>query len=66
MKLQILVPQYKETETIIKPLLDSIELQQGIDIQNDVAVVIVSDGGLYQLSEQFLKNYSYPNENHKH
>jgi glycosyltransferase involved in cell wall biosynthesis len=66
MKLQILVPQYKETETIIKPLLDSIELQQGIDIQNDVAVIIVSDGGLYQLSEQFLNNYSYPIEYHIH
>ena len=26
LKLQILVPQYKETEDIIKPLLDSIEV----------------------------------------
>ena len=34
MKLQILIPQYKETEEVIKPLLDSIEIQQNIDKMN--------------------------------
>ena len=33
-KLQILIPQWKETEDIIKPLLDSIELQQNVDLKN--------------------------------
>ena len=40
-KLQILVPQYKETEDIIKPLLDSIEVQQNVDLINDIGVIIV-------------------------
>ena len=35
-KLQILVPQYKEDESIIKPLLDSIEVQQNVDLANDI------------------------------
>ena len=33
MKLQILIPQYKETEDIIKPLLDSIEVQQNVNLK---------------------------------
>ena len=32
MKLQILIPQYTEDEAIIKPLLDSIELQQSVEL----------------------------------
>ena len=31
MKLQILIPQYKEIDNIIKPLLDSLAIQQNID-----------------------------------
>lgn len=59
MKLQILVPQYKETEEIIKPLLDSIELQQNVDLKNDVGVIIVNDGTDVHLSEEFLSKYTY-------
>lgn len=59
MKLQILIPQYKETEEIIKPLLDSIELQQNVDLANDVGVIIVNDGTDIHLSEKFLNKYSY-------
>ena len=33
MRLQILVPQYNETEETIKPLLDSIAIQQNVDFQ---------------------------------
>ena len=44
-KLQILIPQYKETKAVIKPLLDSIAVQQRIDLKNDISVIIVSDGG---------------------
>ena len=59
MKLQILIPQYKETEDIIKPLLDSIEIQQNIDLANDVGVIIVNDGTDVHLSKEFLEKYSY-------
>lgn len=64
MKLQILVPQYKETEQIIKPLLDSIEVQQSVDLVNDVGVIIVNDGTDIHLSQEFLNSYSFPIEYH--
>ena len=59
MKLQILVPQYKETDEIIKPLLDSIAIQQNVDLKNDVGVIIVNDGTDVHLSEQLLNNYPF-------
>lgn len=59
MKLQILIPQYKETEEIIKPLLDSIEIQQNVDLKNEVGVVIVNDGTDVHLSREFLDRYTY-------
>ena len=59
MKLQILIPQYKETEDIIKPLLDSIEIQQNVDLINEVGVIIVNDGTDVKLSDEFLARYSY-------
>lgn len=64
MKLQILVPQYKETESIIKPLLDSIEVQQSIDLEHDVGVIIVNDGTDVHLSQEFLDRYTFPIEYH--
>lgn len=59
MKLQILIPQYKETNDIIKPLLDSIEIQQSVDLKNDVGVIIVNDGTDIHLSDSFLNNYTF-------
>ena len=59
MKLQILIPQYKETEEIIKPLLDSIELQQNVDLKSDVGVIIVNDGSDVKLSDEFLGKYTF-------
>lgn len=59
MKLQILIPQYKETEDIIKPLLDSIEIQQGVNLKEDIGVIIVNDGTDIRLSREFLNKYSY-------
>jgi glycosyltransferase involved in cell wall biosynthesis len=59
MKLQILVPQYNETENTIKNLLDSIEIQQKVDLQNDIGVIIVNDGSNIHLSREFLDGYSY-------
>ena len=64
MKLQILIPQYKETEDIIKPLLDSIEVQQNVDLKNDVGVIIVNDGTNVHLSKSFFKKYTFPIEYH--
>ena len=58
MKLQILVPQYKETEEVLKPLLDSIALQQRVDL-SDVGVIICNDGTDVHLDEKFLKSYPY-------
>ena len=43
MKLQILIPHYKETEEEIRPLLDSIALQQNVDF-SEIGVVICHDG----------------------
>ena len=64
MKLQILIPQYKETEAVIKPLLDSIEVQQNVDLKHDVGVVIVNDGTDIHLNQEFFKRYSFPIEYH--
>ena len=58
MKLQILITQYKETEEVIKPLLDSIAIQQGIDFA-ELNVVICSDGGEVLLSTDFLESYNF-------
>ena len=65
MKLQILIPQYKETEEVIKPLLDSIEIQQNVDLANDVGVIIVNDGTDILLSDEFFNRYTYKIEYHK-
>lgn len=58
MKLQILVPQYKETDEVVKPLLDSIEIQQNVDM-SDIGVIIVNDGSDVHLSRKLLNSYSY-------
>lgn len=63
-KLQILVPQYKEDESIIKSLLDSIEVQQNINLQDDIGVIIINDGTDVHLSQEFLNRYSFPIEYH--
>lgn len=43
MKIQILIPHYKETLEEIKPLLNSLAIQQAIDFK-DVGVIIADDG----------------------
>ena len=59
MKLQILVPQYKENDEVIKPLLDSILVQQQVDLKNDVGVIITNDGTDVKLSKEFLDSYPF-------
>ena len=58
MKLQILVPQYHETDDVVKPLLDSIALQQNVDFE-EVGVVICNDGSDVFLSEDLLQSYPF-------
>lgn len=58
MKLQILIPQYKEDEEVIKPMLDSIALQQNVDF-SELGVIIVNDGSDVKLSREFLDSYPY-------
>lgn len=58
MKLQILVPQYKETNDVIKPLLDSIAIQQNVDF-NEIGVIICNDGSDTYLTQDFLDSYPF-------
>ena len=64
MKLQILIPQYKETNCIIKPLLDSIALQQNVPM-NEIGVIICNDGSDVFLSDELLNSYPFKIEYHK-
>lgn len=64
MKLQILVPQYDEPDEVVKPLLDSIQIQQSVDLEHEVGVIIVNDGSDIRLSDQLLSSYSFPIEYH--
>ena len=58
MKLQILIPQYNESDEVVKPLLDSIALQQNIDFK-EIGVIIVNDGSDIHLSSELLNSYPY-------
>lgn len=64
MKLQILVPQYKETDEVIKPLLDSIAIQQAVDF-SEIGVIICNDGSDVFLTDDFLNSYPYKIEYYK-
>lgn len=62
-KLQILIPQYNETNEVIKPLLDSIAIQQNVNF-DDIEVFIGNDGSDTKLSIDFLKTYNYKIQYH--
>ena len=64
MKLQILVPQYNETDEVVKNLLDSISLQQNVPF-DEIGVIICNDGSDIYLSEEFLNSYPFIIEYHK-
>lgn len=64
MKLQFLVPQYNETDEIIKPLLDSIAIQQNVDF-SEIGVIICNDGSDCFLSGDFLAGYPFTIEYYK-
>ena len=64
MKLQILIPQYKETDEVVKPLLDSIAIQQNVDF-SEIGVILCNDGSDVFLSADLLESYPFPVEYHK-
>lgn len=63
MKLQILIPHYNESFEIIKPMLDSLEIQQNVDLQRELGVIICNDGneedGATILDREAFKDYSF-------
>lgn len=62
-KLQLLIPQYDEDDKTIKPLLDSVALQQQIDF-GEVGVIICNDGSDVRLTKEFLESYPFDIEYH--
>ena len=55
--LDVIIPQYNETEEIIKPLLNSIEFQTAIN-KDKIGVIIVNDHSNTKLSDEFLKSFN--------
>ena len=58
MKLQILIPQYRETDDVIRPLLDSIAIQQNVDF-SELGVIIYNDGTNVHLSKALMDSYKF-------
>jgi glycosyltransferase involved in cell wall biosynthesis len=63
MKLQILIPQYKETNCVLKPLLDSIAIQQNVPM-SEIGVIICNDGSDVHLSKDLLNSYPFEIQYH--
>lgn len=63
MKLQILVPHYHEDFSVMKPLLDSLALQQNVDMK-EVGVIICSDGDDAPLNVEDFAGYPFDIEYH--
>ena len=63
MKLDILIPMYNEDASVVKPLLDSIAIQQNVDF-GSIGVIICIDGGTTEIPEDFIKNYTFHIEIH--
>ena len=57
MKLDIIVPHYKEPWEVGKPLFDSIELQRMVNLA-DVNVILVNDGEGYEIDNSNFFGYS--------
>ena len=60
MKLQLLIPQFNETDDVMRPMLESIATQQGVDLNRDIEVIIGNDGSDIKLSEDLLGSFSFP------
>lgn len=61
-RLDILIPQYNETDAEVKNMLDSIAIQQNVNLKEDVGVIIVNDGSDIHLSDELLSSYEFPIE----
>lgn len=57
-KLSILIPMYNEGEEVVKPLLDSIQIQKNVDFDN-IEVIICCDGGKSNVSELLMSIYDF-------
>lgn len=55
-KLDIIITHYKEPESVVKCLLDSIAIQENVD---NFRVIIVNDGEDFVLKDSFLKKYNF-------
>ena len=54
--LDIIIPQYNENDEMVSQLLDSINMQKGIDF-NDINIVIINDCSNVLLSTELFYNY---------
>ena len=63
-KLDILIPIFNEGAEVVKPLLDSIALQQNVNLRQDVGVIICCDGGSTKLPPEFIVSYPFEIEFH--
>ena len=59
MRLDILVPKYKEKQEDLLPLLMSIAYQQGCNVREDVRVLIGNDGGEYGITKDFMAQFPF-------
>ena len=58
--LSIVIPQYNETDDIIRPLLSSIETQRGVNF-NDIEIIIVNDHSETKLSQELFDRFNHLN-----
>ena len=58
MLFQILIPQYNEDDNVLKPLLDSIAIQQNVPM-DEIGVIICNDGSETFLTDEFLSSYPF-------
>ena len=63
-KLDFLIPIYNEGEEVLKPLFDSIAIQQSVDFA-DIGAIVCCDGGSTVLTEEFKARYPFEIEFYK-
>lgn len=63
MLLDIIIPQFNENDDAIKPLLDSLSMQEGVDF-SDIKITIVNDCSNVFLTKEFLESYKLFNINY--
>lgn len=55
--LSIVIPQYNETDAEARPLLQSIDIQRGVDFEK-IEVIVVNGGSDKKLTDKFLKSFA--------